>query len=103
MFHTDDRLSTGSDLKLAVDSGSEVHVIPRWMVELWSDLLQRGEDIILKGAGHEKLKYYGRLKITLLIGKHVITSIFEVADVRRAILNVGVMEEHGWRVVIDQE
>ena len=73
------------------------------MVELWSSELQRGENVLLKGAGQERLKYYGRLKITLLIGKHVITSIFEVADVRRAILSVGVMEEHGWHVVIDQE
>ena len=66
MFHVDDKLRIGSELKLAVDSGSEVHVIPKCLVELWSSELQRGENVLLKGAGQERLKYYGRLKITLL-------------------------------------
>ena len=80
-----------------------MHVIPKYMVELWSELFQNKESILLKGAGHETLKYYGRLRLTLRINNHVITSDFEVADVRRAILSVGVMEEHGWRVVIDRK
>ena len=98
----DTSLRIGSILKIAIDSGSEVHVIPKHKVELWNDELQNGESILLNGAGHERLKYYGRLRITLRIAKHEITSDFEVADVRRAIFSVGVMEEHGWRTTIDK-
>ena len=35
-YETENTLSIGSILKIAVDSGSEVHVIPKYMVEVWS-------------------------------------------------------------------
>jgi RNase P/RNase MRP subunit p29 len=96
-----DQLKIGGTLKLAVDSGSELHVIPRRLVQDWIERIQNGKNLLLKGAGQEQLKHYGRLRIVLKFGVHTVTSDFEVADVRRAIYSAAVMEEHGWRIVID--
>ena len=59
--------------------------------------------MLLRGAGREELKYYGRLRVTMKIGQAIVTSDFEVAEVRRPIFSVGVMEEHGWRTTKTQK
>ena len=38
-----DQLTTGSILKLAIDSGSELHVIPRRLVRKWIEHIQNGK------------------------------------------------------------
>ncbi len=102
LFIEDSTLRVGSMLMIAIDSGSEVHVIPYYLVKAWTKEFQSDVDLRLRGAGREELKHYGRLRITLKFGQVVVTNDFEVAEVRRAIFSVGIMEEHGWRVILDK-
>ena len=91
-------LDVGSVSQIVVDSGSEIHVVPRSLVEKWIDWAKPTSDVLLKGAGSQQLRSYGKLRLMLEIEMHTITSVFEIADVRRTIFSVGVMEDHGWKI-----
>ena len=67
-------------------------------MEKWIDLAKPTSDVLLKGAGSQQLRSYGKLRLMLKIEMHTITSVFEIADVRRTIFSVGVMEDHGWKI-----
>ena len=84
----DDELRVGSTLQIAVDSGSEVHAMPYKLVKHFVEEMKSDTMMLLRGAGREELKYYGRLRVTLKIGKEIVTSDFEVAEVRRPIFSV---------------
>ncbi len=89
-------------LMIAIDSGSEVHLNSYYLVKAWTEAFQSDVDLRLRGAGRGELKHYGRLRITLTFGQIVVTSDFEVAEIRRAIFGAGIMEEHGWRAILDK-
>ena len=80
LFVEDSTLREGSILTIAIDSGSEVHVIPYYLVKAWTEQFQNDVDLRLRGAGLEELKYYGRLRITLKFGQVVVTSDFETTS-----------------------
>ena len=94
-------LHIGSKMMIAIDSGSEVHAIPFKLVKQYIEEMKSETSLLLRGAGQERLQYHGRLRISLKVGQTIVTSDFEVAEVRRPIFSVGVLEEHGWRVILD--
>ncbi len=67
----------GDTLELAVDSGTEVHVIPfKWVTKLtkWVE----GPKLIMRGAGGEQLKHYGRVEVLLQVGISCSRSIWNL-------------------------
>ena len=58
-------------LELAVDSGTEVHIIPLKFV---SRLMRwiTGPDVTMHGAGGETIRHYGRVEIVLRVGKETV-------------------------------
>ena len=65
----EDELRVGSTLQIAVDSGSEVHAMPYKLVKHFVEEMKSDTMMLLRGAGREELKYYGRLRVTLKIGR----------------------------------
>ncbi len=53
-------LRIGSMLKIAVDRGSEVHVIPHYLVKTWTEEFQSDVDLRLRGAGRESRRSLDR-------------------------------------------
>ena len=87
----------GDTLELAVDSGTEVHVIPfKWVTKLmkWVE----GPKLIMCSAGGEQLKHYGRVEVLLKVGTKLFKIFLEVVDARRALLSVSAMLDNGWEV-----
>ena len=87
----------GDTLELAVDSGTEVHVIPfKWVTKLmkWVE----GPKLIMRSAGGEQLKHYGRVEVLLQVGTKLFKIYLEVVDARRALLSVSAMLDNGWEV-----
>ena len=89
-------------LELAVDSGTEVHVIPfKWVNKLMKWV--RGPEMIMRGAGGEFLKHYGRVEVLLEVDGRLVRVHLEVADARRALLSVSAMVDAGWQVNFDNQ
>ena len=89
--------SEDSTLELAVDSGTEVHIIPfRWVRKTMKWV--RGPDMVMRGAGGEQLRHYGRVEVLLEIKNKLVKLYLEVVDARRALLSVSAMLDAGWQV-----
>ena len=88
---------SGNTLELAVDSGTEVHIIPfKWVTKFMKWI--KGPTLIMRGAGGEQLKHYGRVEVLLQVGTRLFRLYLEVVDVRRALLSVSAMSDNGWEV-----
>ena len=87
----------GDTLELTVDSGTEVHVIPfKWVTKLMK--WEEGPKLIMRSAGGEQLRHYGRVEVLLQVGAKLFKIYWEVVDARRALLSVSAMLDNGWEV-----
>ena len=59
--------ASGDTLELAVDSGTEVHIIPfKWVTKSMKWI--QGPTLIMRSAGGEQLNHYGRVEVLLQVG-----------------------------------
>ena len=82
---------------VAVDSGSEIHVLP---ISEVASVFEKvgGYQLMMKGAGGERLEHYGQVRVDLEIGRETFKIVFEVAKVRRGLLSVASMVDAGYDV-----
>ena len=93
--------STGK-LLIAVDSGTEVHIMPlKWVTKdmRWVP----SPSLTLRSAGGQSLRHYGRILVTLKLQENFVSLYFEVVDASRALLSVSDILDTGWRVNFDPD
>ena len=74
-------------LLIAVDSGTEVHIMPaKWVTKHMR--LVTGPSMVLRGAGGQSLRHYGRVLVVLKVQENLVSLHFEVVDANRALLSV---------------
>ncbi len=84
-------------LGVAVDSGTEVRIIPfKWVTKLMRWV--RGPEMVMRGASEGQLRHYGRVEVLLQVKQKPIKLYLEVVDARQALLSVSAMLDVGWRV-----
>ncbi|MDJ0514128.1 MAG: reverse transcriptase domain-containing protein [Methyloceanibacter sp.] len=88
--------------RVMLDSGSCVHACPPEFGAHASKLESSGRQLDLRGAGGEKLTYYGERTVLLDCSEGTKAKVkFDVAAVRRPLLSVGKMVNNGHRVIFD--
>ena len=80
-----------------IDSGSEVHAVPRGLVRGRPGCRQGGR-LHLRGAGAEELQHHGSIVVRLGVEEDELEIPCEVADIRRALLSVARLEDRGFCV-----
>ena len=93
--------STGK-LLIAVDSGAEVDIMPaKWVTKHMRWVT--GPSMVLRGAGGQSLRHYGRILVALEVQENFVSLNFEVVDASRALLSVSAILDKGWRVKFDPD
>ena len=89
-------------LEMIVDSGAEIHVIPRGRVPIGLARAFMVERLDMRGAGGARLEHLGRVQVRLRVTKITLEVTFEVVDVQRTILSVAQMRKGGWEVTLGE-
>ena len=59
--------------------------------------------MVLRGAGGQSLRHYGRVLVVLKVQESFVSLYFEVVDASRALLSVSAVLDKGWRVDFDPD
>jgi hypothetical protein len=62
-----------------------------------------GPSMVLRGAGGQSLRHYGRVLVVLKVQENYVSLYFEVVDASRALLSVSAVLDKGWRVNFDPD
>ena len=89
-------------LLIAVDSGTEVLIMPaKWVTKQMRWVT--GPSMVLRGAGGQSLRHYGRVLVVLKVQENLVSLYFEVVDASRALLSVSAVLDKAWRVDFDPD
>ena len=76
------------NVDVLVDTGAMIHVCPRWS---GSPRLVRGSAVTVRAANGQAIQRWGQRKVSFGVMNETLNFLFEVADVRRPILRMGLL------------
>ena len=85
-----------------IDSGAMTHVLRLVVAQEYLGILEKSHGVELRGADGHQLNYYGSVEMIMIMGgrKHLLRAV--VADVRRNLLSVRQVEDHGYAILFKQ-
>ena len=86
-----------------IDSGAQTHVVRVAVAELFLGALKPSRAIELRGAGGHQLDLCGSVEILVIMNGRKFLLRAEIADVKRNLLSVSRLEDHGYAVLFNQK